>query len=206
VCSSVGLHPIGPPMTKLKAGLRLGTLLRRLGVGMLTTDSFTDESTGARLVDLALRAYPIPEAERCDRAVCRRLAFIYGIGVHHPSMNELTHTTLHELFGPTDMTMMVHLSNMAHAEKIIDAGGADRYLPHLERLRRPITLLSGSENMVWTPASTERTFALLTTRLGRDQFRRVVFDGYGHQDVFIGAEVARDTFPEVLAHLERVNA
>jgi len=206
VCSSVGLHPIGPPMTKLKAGLRLGTLLRRLGVGMLTTDSSTDESTGARLVDLALRAYPIPEAERCNRGVCRRLAFIYGIGVHHPSMNELTHTTLHELFGPTDMTMMVHLSNMAHAEKIIDAQGADRYLPHLERLRRPITLLSGSENMVWTPASTERTFALLTTRLGGDQFRRVVFDGYGHQDVFIGAEGARDTFPEVLAHLERVNA
>ena len=66
---------------------------------MLTTDAFTGESKGASAVDQALRAYPIPKAERCDQAVCRRLAFIYGVAVHHENMNELTHTTMHELFG-----------------------------------------------------------------------------------------------------------
>jgi cholesterol oxidase len=206
VCSSVGLHPVGPPMTKLKAGLRLGSLLRRAGVGMLTTDAFTGESRGARLVDTALRAYPIPRAERCDQAVCRRLAFIYGIGIHHRNVNELTHLTLHELFGPTDMTMMVHLSNMAHAQKVIGADGRDVYLADLERLRRPITLLSGSENLVWTAESTKRTHDLLTENLGGDLYRRVVFDDYGHQDVFIGAEVAKDVFPTILEHLDTVRA
>ena len=206
MCSSVGLHPVGPPIMKLKAGLRLGSLMRRLGVGMLTSDSYTDESKAARALDLALRAYPIPRAEQCGRAVCRRLAFIYGIAVRHDNMNELSHTTMHELFGPTDMTMMVHLSEMARVERLIGADGADRYLPHLERLRRPITLLSGSDNLVWVPASTERTHACLVDNLGGDLFRRVVVDGYGHQDVFIGADAARDTFPAVLDHLERVNA
>jgi cholesterol oxidase len=206
VCSSVGLHPVGPPLTKLKSGLRLGSALRRLGVGMLTTDSFTDESRGARLVDQALRAYPIPKAERCDQAVCRRLAFIYGIGIHHRNVNELTHLTLHELFGPTDMTMMVHLSRMAHAQKLIGADGRDSYLTHLDRLRQPVTLLSGSENLVWTPESTKRTYELLCERLGGEIVRRVVFDDYGHQDVFIGAEAARDVFPTILDHLDRVNA
>jgi cholesterol oxidase len=206
LCSSVGLHPIAPPITRVKVGLHLGELMRRLGVGMLTSDAFTDESKGTRAVDLALRAYPIPKAERCDQAVCRRLAFIYGVAVHHQNMNELTHTTMHELFGLTDMTMMVHLSRMARAERVLAADGADSYLPNLERLRRPITLLSGSANLVWVPESTERTYALLVKELGQDLFSRVVLDGYGHQDVFIGAETARDTFPTVLEHLERVNA
>jgi cholesterol oxidase len=206
LCSSVGLHPIAPPITRVKVGLHLGELMRRLGVGMLTADAFTGESKGARAVDLALRAYPIPKAERCDQAVCRRLAFIYGVAVHHQNMNELTHTTMHELFGLTDMTMMVHLSRMARAERVLAADGADSYLPNLERLRRPITLLSGSANLVWVPESTERTYALLVKELGQDLFSRVVLDGYGHQDVFIGAETARDTFPTVLEHLERVNA
>ena len=206
LCSSVGLHPVGPPLTKLKAGLRVGSLLRRVGVGMLTTDSFTGQSAGARFVDGALRLFPIPKAERCDQAVCRRLAFIYGIGVHHANVNELTHLTMHELFGPTDMTMMVHLSNMAHAERVIDAKRGDTYLSELERLRRPVTLMSGSENLVWTPESTKRTYDLLVDALGGDLFRRVVVDDYGHQDVFMGAQSARDVFPEVLAHLDRVNA
>jgi cholesterol oxidase len=205
LCSSVALHPVGPPMTRLKAGLHLGSLLQRSGVGLLTTDSFVGESRGARLMDAGLRVYPIPQSERCDQAVCRRLAFIYGIGVRHRNVNELTHLTLHELFGPTDMTMMVHLSNMAHAQKLLTADGRD-CLTNLEQLRRPITLLSGSQNLVWTPDSTMRTHALLVDRLGGDLCRRVVIDDYGHQDVFIGAAAWRDVFPAILEHLDRVNA
>jgi cholesterol oxidase len=113
---------------------------------------------------------------------------------------------MHELFGLTDTTMMVHLSRMARAERVVGADGADSYLPQLERLRRPVTLVSGDKNLVWVPESTERTYSLLVNELGGDLFRRVVLDGYGHQDVFIGAEAARDTFPTVLEHLERANA
>ena len=206
LCSSVAMHPVGPTMTRIKAGLQLAGVMKDVGIGMLTTDSFTDESMGARLVDVALHAYPIPKAERCGHAVCRRLAFIYGVAVHHPNMNDLTHTTMHELFGPTDMTMMAHLSRMADAERVVSVGGADDYFPHVERLRLPITFLSGSHNLVWLPESTERTYALLCSELGPELFRRVVCDGYGHQDVLIGANSPRDTFPAVLDHLDRVNA
>jgi len=206
VCSSVGMHPVGPTMTKIKAGLHLADLMKNVGVGMLTTDSFTDESKGARLVDLALHAYPIPRTERCDQAVCRRLAFIYGVAIRHANVNERTHTTMHELFGPTDMTMMAHLSRMALVKKTVSSDGSDDYAPHLERLRRPITFMSGSHNSVWVPESTDRTHSLLVTELGPDLFRRVVFPDYGHQDVLIGAQAPHDTFPKVLEHLDWVNA
>ena len=95
---------------------------------------------------------------------------------------------------------------MARERRVVDAKGRDSYFSDLERLRRPITLLSGSENLVWTPESTERTYRLLGDNFGEDLIRRVVFEDYGHQDVFIGAETARDVFPTILEHLERVNA
>ncbi|MGP0029837.1 MAG: GMC family oxidoreductase N-terminal domain-containing protein [Acidimicrobiales bacterium] len=205
VCSSVGAHPIGPTLTRIKVGLHLGELMKAAGVRILTTDSFSDESRGQRALDQLLRLYPT-KPEECDQAVCRRLAFIYGNAVHHPQLNELTHVTMYELFGPTDLTMMDHLSVMARQERVVSARGEDIYLSHLERLRLPVTLMSGSVNLVWTPASTQRTFDLLTQELGGDDFRREVFDDYGHQDVLIGATAARDTFPSFLAHLDRVNA
>ena len=191
LCSSVGGHPVGPPITRFKVGLHLGEFLRRLGVGTLTTDTAVGESRPARLFDLALRAYPIPHAEQCDQAVCHRLAFIYGVAVHHPNMNDLTHGTMHELFGPTDMTMMCHLSRMARAEKLVDARGQDVYLPHLERLDLPLTLVSGAQNLVWIPESTARDHEQLVAAFGGARARRVVVDGYGHQDFFIGAASAR---------------
>lgn len=206
LCSSVAAHPVGPAITRLKVGLHLGELLTHLGVRMLTSDSSTGQSAGARAVDRALRFYPVPEEERCDQAVCRRLAFIYGIAAHHANLDPRTHVTMHELFGPTDMTMMNHLSAMARRQRLVGADGSDRYLDHLDLLPGPVTLVSGTKNRVWLPASTERSEAALVAAVGRARVRRVVLDGYGHQDVFIGARAADDTFPAVVDHLEWAGA
>ncbi len=189
-----------------KVGLHLGELMKAAGVRLLTTDSFTDESWRAKLVDDALHLYPIPRDEQCDQNVCKRVAFIYGVAVHHPNLNEQTHLALHELWGPTNLTMMDHLSVCARAERVLSAEGADVYLPHLERLRRPITLMSGARNLVWVPESTKRTYDTLVREFGAEQYRIVVVPDYGHQDVFQGTEAPRDTFPYVLEHLDRVGA
>jgi cholesterol oxidase len=84
--------------------------------------------------------------------------------------------------------------------------GRDDYLIHLERLRRPVSFLSGGRNLVWLPESTRRTFDLLVDQFGPGDYRRTVVDDYGHQDVFNGALAGRDTYPTVLNHLKWVNA
>ena len=201
--SQVGAHPVGPRLTKVKAGLRAPNVLRGLGVRLLTTDSYDDESRGARVVDQLLRLHPIPRAERCDSAVCRRLAFIYGIAVHHAAVDEATHESLHELFGTTDMTMMAHLARCARAQRLVTADGGDAYLPHLDRARLPMTFLSGAHNRVWLPESTKLDHDWLVEALGPEGFTRVVLDQHGHQDSFMGAESYKLGFPAVLAHLER---
>ena len=206
LASSVAMHPIGPRIMGIKARLHLATLLRRLGIRHLTTDAYDDEAIKSRLFDQALRLYPIPAAERCHEAVCRRLAFIYGNAIHHAAVDEGTHHALHELFGPTNLRMMEHLSNCAAAERLIDAHGADAYLPHLEWLQFPITFVHGVHNLVWVPESTERSFDLLVREFGADNYRRVLLPNHGHQDAFMGMRSVEDAFPEVLAHLDRVNA
>ncbi len=205
-CSALGVHPVAPTLTRIKVGFHLGEILHRMGIQMLTTDSFTNESFLEHLFDRELRLYPIPKEEECDQAVCRRVAFIYGNAVHHINLNPATHAALHELFGPSNLTMLSHLSRMARAKEALTASGMNDYLPHLERLQRPITFASGTDNLVWLPESTKRTFDLLVQEFGPSQYQRVVFDGYGHQDVFNGALAYRDTYPAVLKHLKDVNA
>jgi cholesterol oxidase len=205
-CSAVGAHPIAPTLTRLKVGMHLGEMLHRLGIQLLTTSSTTNEWFLQRLFDRELRLYPIPAEEECDQAVCRRVAFIYGNGVRHVNLNPATHEALHELFGPTNLTMMDHLSAMARAKRIRSATGAFDYLDHLERLQLPISFASGAHNLVWLPDSTERTYKLLDGQFGGKHYHRYVYPNYGHQDVFNGALAYKDTFPSVVEHLRRAGA
>ena len=64
----------------------------------------------------------------------------------------------------------------------------------------------GLENEYGVTCTLRGQRRLSPDEVARYLFRRVVFDGYGHQDVFIGADAVRDTYPAVLDHLERVNA
>jgi cholesterol oxidase len=203
VLSQVGAHPVAPRISKIKAGVRAPNLLRALGVKLLTTDAYTDGSWGSRLLDRVLRLHPVPRAERCDSAVCRRLAFIYGTAVHHDALDEATHDALHELFGVTDLEMMSHLALCAREERLVAADGTDAYLPHLERADLPMTFISGAHNGVWLPESTDRDLAWLTDAHGSESFTRVVLDHHGHQDSLMGAEAHEVAYPAVLAHLER---
>jgi cholesterol oxidase len=204
--SSVGAHPVAPRLTRLKADLRAPSLLRKLGVRVLTTDSYDDESFGAKAFDALLRFYPIPREERCASAVCRRLSFIYGVAVHHPAVDEQTHATLHELFGVTDLTMMSHLATCARVGHLVAADGKEAYMPNVKRAQLPITLFHGAHNLVWLPESTKQTYDWLVAELGADAFERIVFDNHGHQDNMMGAQSSQAAFPAVVRHLERAGA
>ena len=204
--SQVAAHPVGPRMTELKARLHAAALIRATGIKLLTTDAYTEESAKARMFDAALRLYPIPRAEQCDSAVCRRLGFIYGIAFHHEALNEATHRAIHELFAVTNLTMMNHLANCAARKRIVGADGSDRYLSRLDRLQVPFTFLHGAKNLVWVPESTQLTYDLLVKEFGPSNYRRYVFSDHGHGDCMVGASASVDVYPKILEHLERAGS
>jgi len=113
---------------------------------------------------------------------------------------------MHEMMGVANLEMMEHLARCASHERLVDVKGHDTYLPHLDRLSMPITLIQGAENQVWTLEATATTYDALVTRFGPDNYRRHVIPGYGHLDTVFGKDAVHDTYPQMLDHLVRAGA
>ena len=200
----VATNPVAPFMTKLKIGFKLPQLLPAIGVHFLSADSFYEEGRGAKFFDFLLRLYPMPKGERCSSAVCHRITFLYSLCWDHAQLSGTTHEAMHEIFGIANLEMMKHLSLCAKKGKLVGVDGADIYMPHLDRLDLPITFLSGADNRVWLPESTDVTLKLLEKNFGDRNYHRVVFNDYGHLDPVIGRVADTECYPEVLAHFNRV--
>ncbi|MGE0080619.1 MAG: alpha/beta fold hydrolase [Thiohalomonadaceae bacterium] len=203
VFSQVSAHMRAPWLTRLKAALRLPSLLRGMGVGHL--NAYTDARAGfaARMFNRLLRLQPLPRGERCNSPVCHRVTFLYGLLYRHAQLNAATHDTLHEGFGVANMKVMAQLAAMVRRGQVVDGKGSDVYLPHVERLALPVTFLHGEQNRCYLPESTELTFRWLRERNDQGLYRRHVIPGYGHIDCIFGKDAARDVYPLMLAHLER---
>ena len=203
LCSSAGAHPVANPVITFKTRLHLAEFLRTLGIKRLTTTSTTNESVWERFFDLAVRINWVPKDERCDQAVCHRLEFIYGVAAHHAAIDEVTHLALHELFGVTNLKMMSHLSECARQQSLVNANGENVYMPHMDRLRLPITFIHGAHNLVWLPQSSAVTYDELVDEFGSRNYKRVVLPQFGHQDLIMGASAPQDSFPLILEHLRK---
>lgn len=202
VLSQVSTHLYTLWSNRIKARARMPTLLSTVGVRTLT--AYTDVSAGPieRLHDGALRMYPVEAEERCDSPVCRRITVMYGQLYEHDRLNDETHDALPEMFGVVNLRAFGQLSRIVRAGHLVDEGGAERYLPHLERLALPIAFIHGGENVCVLPQSTEHTAQLLSQANGARYYRRHVIDRYGHVDCIFGQHAANDVYGHILAHLD----
>jgi cholesterol oxidase len=202
VCSQIATHFVVPTMTKIKTGLHLPSFLDELGVKSLTAYVDSHADWRERLYDDALKLYPLALREECDNPVCHRISFMYAPLYRHEQLNQLTHDTLHELFGVANVRSFEHIALLARTGHLVDFSGADVYLPHLDRLAIPIAFLHGAENQCFLPESTEKTYDLLRQANGAKLYSRHVIPGYGHIDCIYGKNAANDVFPLMLNHLE----
>ncbi len=204
VCSQVATHLDTGPMARMMAGLHVPGTLDALGVDSLTAYTQVGGGWRTRLLDDALRLYPIEDDERCRSSVCHRITFLYGLLFEHEQLDDRIHDGLHELFGVVNVGSLDHLAAMVRAGHLVDADGHDVYLTdeNLPRLALPTLLLSGSENRCYLPESTADTLDLLSRVNGPSYYRREVVPGYGHIDGIFGKDAADDVHPLILAHLD----
>jgi cholesterol oxidase len=202
VCSQVSTHVVAPEMTRLKSGLHVPGLLKRLGVKSLDAEARTDEGWFERLFDKGLQLFPGQAEEHCDSAVCHRITFTYSLLYEHDQLNTATHDALHEMFGIANMTSLDHLARMVRAGKVITADGKDDYVPHLNRMAIPITFIHGMENNCFLPESTRITYDKLRQANPTVNYRRYQIPNYGHIDCIFGKNAHRDVFPLIRRHLE----
>ena len=203
VLSQVSAHLIVKELGQIKAGLHLPDVLGALGAKSLTAYRDTHADWTQRLIDDALRLYPVQHGEQCDSAVCHRIGFLYALLYEHSRLNPALHTNLHELFGVASIEIFEHLARMARTGHVVSATGAEDYLPHPERMALPIHFIHGAENQCFIPESTQQTLDMLSAHNDPALYSRAVIPGYGHIDCIFGAQAADDVYPSIVAHLEK---
>ena len=137
-------------------------------------------------------------------------SFTYGVGQptlwSHALLNDATHEWLKNEFGAVPLTFFDQMSRCIGCRV---PGAPLNTFPScrtvLALARRALTprimLLAGQENRCFLPESQQRTFDYLTAS-GRGQYALHILPQYGHLDIFMGKDAARDVFPLILDALE----
>lgn len=110
-----------------------------------------------------------------------------------------------KFLGGTTMTSLQHLMFMGTHGFVTNNKNeslvTDANLKRLSNL--PILFLSGSENVVYRPETTDKSFTKLMGKFGQGGVEREVIQGYGHLDCWMGEDAVRDVYPRVLGHAKR---
>jgi cholesterol oxidase len=195
VASQVGLHLRMTAVGTIKLQTRLEKLMPR---GEMMHQKPAE--TNGQLADMAvgILSHLLPKSYSCDNPVCPRHSATFGDLILHSRVNPPTHALMGELVPECLTAFLKDVAIWARRDTILTSEDAQ----HLDRLRLPIHLISGSENRMFVPASTARTYELLCQANGTDQYTRTVYDGFGHLDCYIGAAAAESVWPDIARALE----
>jgi pimeloyl-ACP methyl ester carboxylesterase len=201
--SALAGHPIPTPANRVRAGVHLATIFRKLRIKGLNTD-YHPGSLPDRAIETVMRVLPFKRVY--DSPVGRRIYFIYGDVFDHTRIDEATmQEAVPSFFGNGNMTFFEHISLMIRKGRAVDAQGRDAYLSNTDRYRMPIAFLTGEHNRMFVPRGLETTYELVREANGPDLYSHHVIEDYAHLDCWLGKDSDRDVFPIALAELERHN-
>jgi cholesterol oxidase len=187
------------------AYLRAPQLFEAMGIDVVNARATNADPWREWILDKALQMIvPVPRKERTQEATSNRITALYGRLYNLDQLNNTTVTSgLAEMFGEANIEAFQQLALFARKQHLVDADGADVYLPHVERMGLPILFVHGADNACFKPESTARTVERLAAVNGRQLYERHVIPGYGHIDCIFGKNAARDIYPLIAAHLDK---
>jgi lysosomal acid lipase/cholesteryl ester hydrolase len=211
VANSVGLTPRVPKWSKLKLRSAPGMIEHVLGFPNLNPRWADDPTlTRGKLFSKGVSFFH----RECDVPACHMLSLMWGTGwpalYSHENLADVTHRRGGDLYGATSMHYYRHVTKMLQAGsrplkyemgKPEHAALPDDYFAYAREIETPVLLTTGADNKVFADSNIvchERLRAL-----GCEQHELKIFPGYGHQDVFMGKDVARDCFPDMLDFIRR---
>ncbi|MCG8418007.1 MAG: alpha/beta fold hydrolase [Proteobacteria bacterium] len=145
---------------------------------------------------------------------CHMLSLMWGTGFPAVYVQEnlmpVTHRRSADLYGGTGMHYYRHVRKMVESDRRAVKYAAsdpryaalpDDYVANAHAIEVPCLFMTGSENRIFVDSNV-MTFKTLKARVpGLHELQ--VFQGYGHQDVFMGKHVARDVFPRLIQFLDK---
>jgi cholesterol oxidase len=202
VCAQFPMHPASSVFNMVKAQIRTADVIGTLGADGLAPD--TRRSPSDEILDVALRALPMPAEEQCGQAVCRWINAVYGCTHRHAQLNEATHRAINEMFGFGNIETMEHLSLMLRKGHAVTHTGGMDYFDHPERMADTrLLLLQGMRNYIFHPVGSFRTWQWLRSQNPRGDYQRKELPGYAHLDAIVGSRAAIDVYPLIGEFLGR---
>jgi hypothetical protein len=207
VSNAVSLHPVVPAFSEFKLRYAL-PIFRRMTDELNPQWGIEAPTLAAKIVSLLVDL----THHECDNAVCKQVSFTYGSGFpalwRHENLSDATHEWLTGEFASVPLTFFGQMARCVAHGSLVAVDGAEG-LPEEFAAAPPhtdarITLLAGERNLCFLPESQVHTQRFLDEhRHGRSSLR--LLPEYGHLDVFLGRNAARDVFPLILEGLEVPN-
>lgn len=202
VCAQFSVHPATSVFNMVKSQIHTADVFGALGIGGVAPD--TRPSLRDEMLDITLRALPMPAEERCSQAVCRWINAVYGCTHRHAQLNEATHRAINEMFGFGNIESMEHLSLMLRKGHAVTHTGGMDYFDHPERMAGTrLLLLQGMHNYIFHPVGTFRTWRWLRSQNPQGDYQRKELPGYAHLDAIVGSRAAIDVYPLIAEFLDR---
>lgn len=206
IANAVALHTLVPRLAEWKARYATGT------IGALIdylNPQWGLEARGLmpKLIDFYVRA----THHECRNPVCKHSSFAYGSGAptlwRHENLDDDIHEWIKGEFAHVPMTFFRQMADCIVKGNLVSTRRYDGVLPADFVAQAPKTdarfvFLAGEFNACFRAESMWRTFDFFDAHApGRHACHE--YAGYGHLDVFIGKDAARDTLPLILDELAR---
>ncbi len=211
ISNSAALTPRVPAWSRVKLRLAPFVLERVLRLPYVNPRWHEDPflSTGKILATLVSLAH-----RENDVHACHMLSFMWGAGYpalyRQENLHPVTHRRGGDLYGPTSVHYFRHVRKMVRNGYAVVydptntkyASLPHNYFAYAHDIATPIYFVTGKDNRVFADSNI-RCHQTLEERTGAGQHELKVFDGYGHQDVFMGKHCHRDIFPELVRFLDK---
>ena len=207
VTNAVSLHPVVPGFSETK--LKIAVPLIKTMTDYLNPHWGVSAPTfAAKLVSLLVKL----THHECDNEVCKQVSFTYGTGFpalwRHENLNDETHEWLKEEFKNVPMRFFEQMNLCVKKGNLISVEGK-KELPEDFAAQKPQTdarfaFFAGKKNLCFLPESQMKSYEYFDG-LRKNYHSLNIFPEYGHLDVFMGKNAAKDTFPLMLAELEKEN-
>lgn len=205
VSNAVSLHPVVPGFTRWKIGCAVPVL--KMTTPYLNPQWCVHAPTPiAKAVALWIRL----THHECHNPVCKGVSFTYGTGFpalwSHANLNEATHDWLMGEFAQVPVRFFDQILRSIRKGNLVSVDGRPE-LPEDFAAQAPKTdcrfaFFAGLNNLCFLAESQRRTFAFFEGWRKNYHSLRLV-PNYGHLDMLIGKDAARDVFPLILEELEK---
>jgi hypothetical protein len=205
ISNAVALHPIVPRLAWLKSEYVTNTAARFMPY-LNPQWGLSAPHGWPTLIDWFVRA----THHECNNPVCKHSSFTFGAGFptlwQHENLDEATHEWLKGEFAHVPLTFFREMRGCIDAGSLVSSGKYDElpanFVSQAPKTDARFVFLAGQLNNCFVAESQRRSFDFFDRYApGRNAFYELA--GYGHLDVFVGKNAARDNFPLIIDELGR---